>query len=135
MVLDTSVCIDLLRESANGVDGPARRCLRDLGRSRLYLSFFSLCELNTGLFLGKRSAEERRLLDTLLSAMTLIHPDDAFPMLYGEAAAALLAAGTPIPVMDLLIGVNAKAKGLPVLTRDAAHFRRIPGLLVESYAS
>jgi len=52
MVLDTSVCIDLLRESANGTEGPARNYIRNLGRRQLFLSYFSLCELYTGIHLA-----------------------------------------------------------------------------------
>jgi predicted nucleic acid-binding protein len=35
--------------------------------------------------------------------------------------------------MDLLIGVMAKQYGLPLLTADEKHFRRIPNLVVETY--
>jgi predicted nucleic acid-binding protein len=35
--------------------------------------------------------------------------------------------------MDLLIGVTASLKGLPLLTRDRHHFDRISNLLVETY--
>ena len=35
--------------------------------------------------------------------------------------------------MDLLIGLTAKLHGLPLLTADEKHFRRIPGLIVETY--
>ncbi len=38
-----------------------------------------------------------------------------------------------IPVMDILIGICAMQEGIPVLTRDIAHFSRIPGLVVEPY--
>ena len=51
----------------------------------------------------------------------------------GEVSAALLKNGTPIPVMDLLLGVTAKRFAALVLTRDVTHFRRIPGLVVEEY--
>jgi tRNA(fMet)-specific endonuclease VapC len=133
MVLDTSVCIDLMREAAQGLDGPARRFLARLGRRQLYLSYFSLCELHTGIFLSSRAAAEEERIMSLVDHLTLIHPDQGFPGLYGEAAAALIRQGTPIPVMDLLIGITAKSKGLPILTRDPGHFSRIPGLVVESY--
>lgn len=35
--------------------------------------------------------------------------------------------------MDLLIGVLAKMHGQILVTRDAEHFSRIPGLIVETY--
>lgn len=133
MVLDTSVCIDLMRETTQGLEGPARRCLAGLGQRQLYLSWFSLCELHTGIFLGNQIAKEEQRIMSLVDHLTVIHPGQGFPGLYGEAAATLIRQGTPIPVMDLLIGISAKSKGLPILTRDPVHFRRIPGLIVETY--
>jgi predicted nucleic acid-binding protein len=67
---------------------------------------------------------------SLVGHIAVIHPEQGFPGLYGETAAALIRQGTPIPVRDLLIGISAKSKGLPILTRDPVHFRRIPGLIV-----
>jgi tRNA(fMet)-specific endonuclease VapC len=93
----------------------------------------TVCELNTGMMLSNRQGIERQRMTDLLRHLTVLYPDKSFPILYGEAAAALLSAGTPIPVMDLLIGVSAKAWGLPVLTRDTRHFEHIPGLMVEGY--
>jgi predicted nucleic acid-binding protein len=133
MVLDTSICIDLMRESARGVDGPARLFLGRLGHRQLYLSWFSLCELHTGIFLGDQGAAEEGRIMSLVDHLTIINPDQGFPGLYGEAAAALIRKGTPIPVMDLLIGITAKSRSMPILTRDPVHFRKIPGLIVETY--
>jgi len=133
MVLDTSVCVDLIRESSQGKEGPARNCLKTLGRRQLFISYFSICELYTGIHLNGQKAQEQENISLLLDGLTVIYPDHSFPNLYGEAAAALLKAGTPIPVMDLLIGISAKSESLPLLTRDVSHFSRIPGLIVETY--
>jgi predicted nucleic acid-binding protein len=65
--------------------------------------------------------------------LTIIYPDGAFPVAYAELDVALRREGTPIPTMDLLIGTTAKMLGVPILTRDNAHFKRIPGLVVETY--
>jgi predicted nucleic acid-binding protein len=44
----------------------------------------------------------------------IVMPDRAFAVAYGEAEASLRRQGTPIPTMDLLIGVMAKGYGLPL---------------------
>ena len=72
-------------------------------------------------------------ISDFIQHLTVLYPDKAFPVLYAESAAALLSARTPIPVMDLLIGVTARIHGLPLLTRERKHFNRIPGLVVEWY--
>ncbi|MFP4565066.1 MAG: type II toxin-antitoxin system VapC family toxin [Spirochaetaceae bacterium] len=133
MVLDTTVCVDLLRETAHETDGPATDAVRSLGETRVYISFFSLCELETGVRLAARPAEEQARYEHLLRRLTVLYPDAGFPVLYGEAAASLISAGTPIPTMDLLIGITAKAHSLPLLTRDTTRFARIGGLVVHGY--
>lgn len=133
MVLDTTVCVDLLRERSRGGGGRAHDAVAKLGDRRVYLSVFSACELHAGASLSARPDEELRLVTNFVSHLTVLYPQADFPVLYGEAAARLLVAGTPIPTMDLLIGITAKARGLPLLTRDRRHFGRIPGLAVESY--
>ncbi len=133
MLFDTSVCIDLLRERGRGIQGPAHGALERLGSTPIHISLFSLCELEAGMSLSDRPEVERRRVNALVNHLTVLAPDDAFAVLYGEAAAHLLRNGTPIPVMDLLIGVTAKSRSLPVLTRDTTHFGRIPGLVVEGY--
>ncbi len=132
MVLDTSVCVDLLREGGRGERGAAHTAVEGLADTPVYISFFSLCELETGVLLSERNDEKWRL-NALTLQLTVVRPDDAFPVLYAEAAAHLLRSGTPIPVMDLLIGISAKARSLPVLTHDVTHFSRIPGLQVHGY--
>lgn len=92
-----------------------------------------MCELETGVRVATRPSEEQARYEHFMQRLTKLYPDASFPVLYGEAAAALLSAGTPIPSMDLLIGVTAKAYSLPVLARDPKHFARIPGLVVEHY--
>ena len=75
----------------------------------------------------------RWAISDFIQHLTVLYPDKAFPVLYAESAAAFLSARTPIPVMDLLIGVTARIHGLPLLTRERKHFHRIPGLVVEWY--
>lgn len=133
MVLDTSVCIDLLRETGRGEEGPARRKLRSLGETPIHATLFTICELQTGVRLAKHQDQELQRLTGLLQRFTILHPDESFSTLYGETAAHLLSACTPIPVMDLMIGVLAKGRSLPLLTRDRKHVEPIPGLVVETY--
>jgi predicted nucleic acid-binding protein len=133
MFLDTTFCIDLMRERHRRINGPATRKLSSLGQTPLYVSLFVLCELNAGARLAERSQEEIGKVQRLSELVEVVLPDRKFPVAYGEAEAELRRQGKTIPTMDLLIGVTAKTYGLPILTRDSMHFGRIPELVVEPY--
>ena len=133
MVLDTSFIVDVMRERNQRKPGPAHSWLQRIGDSRIYITIFSVCELRFGAELSQKPKREHKTIEDLLDAMTIIHPDDSFPVLYGETAAYLQKEGNTIPLMDLLIGVLTKSAGMPIITKDFVHFDRIPGLVVEQY--
>jgi len=57
--------------------------------------------------------------------------DDA--RIAGSLRADLAAAGTPIGPYDVLIGAQALARGLIVITHNSREFDRVAGLLVEDW--
>ena len=133
MFLDTTFCIDVMREQHRGAEGPATARLRELGETPLLVSVFVLCELQAGARLSRHPRRELRRVALLAERLTVVVPDATFPVAYGELEAHLRRHGTPIPTMDLLIGTTARTFGLPLLTRDADHYGLIPGLVVETY--
>lgn len=54
-------------------------------------------------------------------------------LLYAVTVRRLRRTGKLIGTNDLWIGCTAKAAGLPIATRNAEHFRRIPDLVVLDY--
>jgi len=133
MMVDTSFCIDLMKEQASGTAGQAMCRLKELGDSGLAISVFSLCELKAGARMSRKAADELRRVDALETMLAVIYPDRDFSAEFGRVTAHLRRNGTPIPLMDLLIGVTALRSGLPILTADAPHFNRVPGLTVAEY--
>jgi len=133
MFLDTSFCIDLMREHHRHTDGPATARLRELHDTPLFASVFVLCELHAGARLSKHPRRELRRVAMLAERLTIVYPDATFPVAYGELEAHLRRNGTPVPTMDLLIGAAARSRGLPLLTRDRNHYALIPDLVVETY--
>ena len=107
--------------------------LKSLGDTEILISVFVLCELRAGAELSGNPRQELTRLSGLVESHLVIYPDSAFAVLYGEVFAILLKNGTPIPVMDLLVGVTAKRFAMPVLTRDVTNFEKIPGLVVVGY--
>ena len=132
MFLDTTFCIDLMRERKQGRTGPATRKLASLGDTPLYISLFVACELHAGARMSTDPQAELRKIETFSEIVEIVWPDRSFAVAYGETEAFLRQKGKPIPTMDLLIGLTAKLYGLALLTADADHFRRIPGLVVDT---
>ena len=97
------------------------------------MSLHVLCELYSGANLSSNTKNELRKIEVFSENIEIIYPDRPFTVLYGETESYLRKKGTPIPVMDLLIGITAKQYGMPLLTRDLNHFNLIPGLILETY--
>lgn len=133
IVVDTCFCIDIMRERKKKITGPAIQKLRDMENAEIFISLFALCELRAGAELSNQPKNELERIEKMLQYITVLYPDVSFPVLYGEAEAALRKNGTPVPVMDLLIGITAKTVGMPLLTNDTRHYGLIPGLVVETY--
>ena len=133
MLLETSFCIDFLRERKRNKRGPAIQKIETLSGVELFSSIFVFCELQTGACMSTSPRQELKRVNALFELLTIVYPNLSFAANYGKAEAYLRKKGIPIPTMDLLIGVTAKMNGLPLITRDINHFKRIPGLKVEGY--
>ena len=133
MMMDTCFLVDIMRR-VPGLNGRAARAkLERLHRVKLLLPVFSLCELRAGISASADPDRELERLERITEFMEVVYPSSGFAVIYGEAAAHLKRCGTPVPLMDLLIGVLAKSESVPILTRNTEHFSRIPGLVVEGY--
>jgi predicted nucleic acid-binding protein len=128
LVLETTFVIDLEREAGRRQPGPAHRLLERHAATPLYLTITVAGELAAGASLAERQVWERFLEPFPLLDLT---PDVAWH--YGQAYRYLQQHGLLIGANDLWIAAAALAYALPVATRDAEHFRRVPGLEVVSY--
>ena len=94
MFVDTSFCIDLMREHSRGMtDGPALSKLRELGNIPLYMSLFVACELHAGARLSARPSLEIRKVERLTDRVEMVSPGNTFPVAYGEAVRHRLSGG------------------------------------------
>lgn len=133
MFVDTSYCVDLMREQNRSECGPATLKLQSLGSIPIMASVFVICELQAGARMSAHPKRELQRVEILADNLRIVYPDTSFPVAYGETEALLRKQGYPIPTMDLLIGVTARIHGLVLLTRDSSHYKLIPDLVVESY--
>jgi tRNA(fMet)-specific endonuclease VapC len=131
--LDTSFVVDLLREKARGANGPASAFLAQHLDDELRMSLFVACELSLGVERSDRGVHERRRVDELMAVVPVALPSAALASVYGRMLAGLQRRGEVISSMDLLIACSALVEGVPLVTRNASHFERVPDLRLLAY--
>lgn len=132
LVVDTSALVDLERAGAEWEAG-----LSELGDEPVALPAIVYAELLLGVHLargGARAAQRRAKIEALSGRVPVIPFDQPIASRWAEAFATLQREGTPIPSNDLSVAATALELGYGVLVgaRDEAHFRRVPGLRVET---
>jgi tRNA(fMet)-specific endonuclease VapC len=120
VLLDTNVCIDLLRGRARG-----RRLPR---AAACGLSTVVVAELWVGAAKAAAPATQREAVQAFIDLFPRLAFDDEAARHYGDIRAQLEARGTPIGPLDLLIAAHARSLGATLLTANLAEFRRVPGL-------
>ncbi len=128
LILETTFLVDLERENRRGVPGPAVTFLESNQEARLYLAFVVAGELAAGVSMRERSRWAAFLAPLYLLAST---PEVSWH--YGRAYRHLRDDGRLIDSNDLWIAATGLAYHMPVVTRNVEHFRRVPGLEVETY--
>lgn len=129
MILDTSFLIDVLRGRDEVTDW--ERKLDDTGGG--IVTAISVMELWEGIHLADSTDAEQERVGELLRGLTHAALDQARAMAAGEINAKLLEDGESIDIEDVMIAAIALDLGEPLLTRNAQHFERVPGLKIETY--
>lgn len=128
LILESTFLIDLERAHHRGVEGPAVAFLEANHDARLYLPFVVAGEMASGISMRDRARWEAFLAPFYVLPST---PDVSWH--YGRAYRHLRDNGNLIGANDLWIAATGLAYEMPVVTRNVDHFRRVPGLDVESY--
>lgn len=128
LILETTFLVDLEREAQAGAPGAAHAFLDAHPELRLCVALTTAGELACG-----PRIEGREAWQTLVRRFRVLAPDLEACWRYGQAFRYLSDNGILIGANDLWIAATALAHGLPLVTRDEAHFRRVPGLRVMTY--
>jgi tRNA(fMet)-specific endonuclease VapC len=131
--LDTSVLVDVLRESGRGAPAAASRFLESVADEEPSVSVHALCELASGADRAPRPAAERERVRRLIAGLHVAYPDERFADAYGRLLSWLEARGQRIGTMDLLIATAAILDDAPLVTRNKKDFARVPGLRLLEY--
>lgn len=125
MILETTFLIELEREARRGVKGGAHRWLQSHGDEAFYLTFTIAGEIACGYGLADRESWQTFLAPFHILPAT---PDVCWE--YGKAYRYLRDNGRLIGANDLWIAATALANDMPVVTKNAERYRRVPGLTV-----
>jgi tRNA(fMet)-specific endonuclease VapC len=127
LILETTFLVDLEREHSRAVPGPAVGFL-ETNDARLYVPSVVAGELAIGV-----SIRDRARWEAFLSPFYVLPPTPDVCWHYGRVCRHLRDNGQVIGANDSWIAATALANQMPVVTRNVEHFRRVPGLEVETY--
>jgi len=127
--VDTTFLIDLQRErSAGDDDGAGHRFLKRSPDAELFLSTIALGEFAEGF-----DRAEHPVVAAVREGHTLVPVDDETALVYARVVRELRRRGELIGANDLWIGCASLRLGIPIVTANIEHFRRIDGLGIVQY--
>jgi tRNA(fMet)-specific endonuclease VapC len=128
-MLDTNLCIDLMRGEAGAAFGR----LRGLAIDEAGISTITLAELHHGAVKSARRAHHEALILRFCAPLAVATFDARAAEMYGEVRSVLEAQGRPIGPLDVLVAAHALSLGATVVTGNVREFRRVKGLHVVNW--
>lgn len=129
-LLDTNICIYVIKKKPPRVLAHfTQQAVGEIG-----VSSITVGELSYGVERSRDVGKNRNALEQFLLPLTVLPFDQAAALEYGKVRASLAGRGRPIGSLDTLIGAQALAADLTLVTNNARELRRIPGLVVENWA-
>lgn len=128
-MLDTNVCIDLMRGKADS----AFKRMRKFDFEEAGISSITLAELHFGASKSNRPVHHESLIIAFCAPLEIASFDSAAAEIYGSIRAQLETAGKSIGPLDTLIAAHAVSLGATVITGNLREFNRVPGLSVECW--
>lgn len=93
----------------------------------------NVAELFRGAHLARDSARALSRVRAVVAPLAILPLDGLAGEEYGRIVADLERRGKPVGHMDSMIGAISLLAGEKVVTRNARHFSRVPGLTVDSW--
>ncbi|MDX8454379.1 type II toxin-antitoxin system VapC family toxin [Mesorhizobium sp. VK9D] len=125
-LLDTNAVIAVMKGDEDILTRLRRNKPQDFALSAIVAH-----ELYYGAYKGQRTTDNLARLEALLFPILEFDREDARHA--GDIRAMLATSGTPIGSFDVLIGGQARARGLTIMTRNVREFERIKDLTIESW--
>jgi tRNA(fMet)-specific endonuclease VapC len=128
-LLDTSICVELLRGRASAV--LAR--MRSLEIDEVAISSITMAELQYGVAKSANPAKHEVLLAEFCAPLDILPFDALAAETYGRVQTEIERRGKPIGPLDTLIASHAVSLDVTLVTNNDREFRRVPGLRVENW--
>lgn len=122
IVVDSDVLVDALRGRAPAAD----RIARELEAGALATTAVTAFELRG----GARSPKASDQIEKLLAPLQILPLDEDAARHAADVRLDLERAGTPIGMADYIIAGICLSRSAALLTRNEAHFGRVPGLVL-----
>ena len=126
-ILDTDVCIELLRGNTRVIE--RRRRTPDA----VATTWITACELAYGAAKSRAPETNQALVVAFLATLPILELDWTAAKHFGRLKADLERAGTLLADADLLIAAIALARGAGLVTGNRRHYERIPELPIEDW--
>lgn len=126
-ILDTDVCIEILRGNARVIE--RRRRTPD----EVATTWITACELAYGAAKSRAPEPNRALVMAFLATLPILELDWAAAERFGRLKADLERAGNRVADADLLIAAIALARGAGLITGNRRHYERVPELGIEDW--
>ena len=126
-VLDTDVCIEILRGNASVIE--RRRAIDDV----VVTTWITASELAFGAAKSRAPEGNLTIVTEFLATLPVIGLDLPAALQFGETKAELEGAGQRVADADLLIASIALANGASLVTGNRRYYERIAALRVEDW--
>jgi tRNA(fMet)-specific endonuclease VapC len=126
--LDTDVLIDYLRKPSDEV----KRIMESVFERKVSACTTSVnaFEIWLGAHLAPKKAELVRDTEDFFGQLEVVNFDYESSVEAGRVLADLRKRGETIEIRDLFVGCVCKVSGMPLITRNLKHYRRVRGLMV-----
>ncbi len=128
LILETTFLVDLERELNRKQVDAAQKFLEARRGDRLYITPTIAGELAAG-----ASLSQRKEWEAFVRPFRILATNEEVAWQYGQLFRYLGDNGMLIGSNDLWIAASGLAYGMPVVTRNQRHYRRVPGLSVVEY--
>jgi tRNA(fMet)-specific endonuclease VapC len=130
-MLDTDICSYIIRERPLQV----LEHFKHVEMEQLCISVVTYAELIYGVEHSSSKKVNRPIIDDFVRHVNITSWDEKAAEHYGAIRAFLRAEGNMIGAMDLMIAAHARSLGMTLVTNNDRHFKRVPKLKVENWAS